>query len=285
MAGDMVKKVTDVGDAIVKHAGGAVDAVKNIEPIDVLSGAMKVPFVKIDRAKFLRKELIRYYPEEQVNLAIEKNPAYAGIERWSVNKIAKSVISYETKKVSAISVAAGIPGGAAIAATVPADLTQYFGFILRVMQKLAYLYGFDEFEFDEEHISDETMDNILVCMGVMFGVQGANIAITKVADAMAVKVAKDIMKKPLTKGTVYPIIRKIATELGFTMTKQVLADGVSKIVPVLGGVASGGLTYATFRPSCHRLRKEFMTLNISDPEFYKTEKEESIFVETAIVEE
>lgn len=268
MSNEIIKKVGDVGGAVVKQAGGAVEKVKNIDPVDVLNSAMKVPFVKIDRAKFLRKELIKYYPEEQVELAIEKNPAYAGIERWSVNKIAKGVISYETKKVSAISFAAGIPGGAAMAATVPADLTQYFGFILRVMQKLAYLYGFEEFEFDEEYVSDETMDNVLVCLGIMFGVQGANTAISKVADAMAVKVAKDIMKKPLTKGTVYPIIKKIASVLGFKMTKQVLADGASKVVPVVGGVASGALTYATFRPSCHRLRKEFMTLNISDPEFY-----------------
>lgn len=280
MSNDLMKKVGDVGGAIVNQACGAVDAVKNIEPMDVLNGAMKVPFVKIDRAKFLRKELIKYYPEDQVKLAIEKNPAYAGIERWSVNKIAKSVIGYETKKVSAISVTAGIPGGAAMAATVPADLTQYFGFILRVMQKLAYLYGFDEFEFDEEHVSDETMDNVLVCLGVMFGVQGANVAIAKVADAMAAKVAKDIMKKPLTKGVVYPIIKKIATALGFKMTKQVLADGATKVVPVLGGAASGALTYATFKPSCHRLRKEFMTLNISDPKFYENQKQQEVIEES-----
>jgi len=89
---------------------------------------MKVPLVKINREKFLRKELIKYFPEDIVNLSIEKNPAFAGVERERVNKIATHIINFESNKVTAISAAAGIPGGAAMAATIPADLTQYFSF-------------------------------------------------------------------------------------------------------------------------------------------------------------
>ena len=83
---------------------------------------MKVPLVKINREKFLRKELIKYFPEDIVNLSIEKNPAFAGVERERVNKIATHIINFESNKVTAISAAAGIPGGAAMAATIPADL-------------------------------------------------------------------------------------------------------------------------------------------------------------------
>lgn len=168
----------------------AIKVIKRIEPEEVLSLATKVPFVKIDREIFLRKELMKYYPEEVVKLAIKKNPAYAGIERWSVGKIAEQVIDYETNKVAAISAAAGLPGGVAMLAMVPADMTQYFGFLLRVMQQLAYLYGFEAFDFDESHVSAETMNTLLICLGVMFGVQGANAAVTKLADAIAVKVQR-----------------------------------------------------------------------------------------------
>lgn len=41
---------------------------------NVLMAAMHTPGVKINRAKFLQKEFIKYYPEEVVNEAIESNP-------------------------------------------------------------------------------------------------------------------------------------------------------------------------------------------------------------------
>lgn len=274
---DKMQKADSKADvSLIKQANEIVEKVKEIDFADFINGVMKIPFVKIDREKFLKKELIKYCPEDQVDLAIKKNPAYAGIERNTVTTIGNSVIAYETKKVTALSAAAGIPGGVAMAATIPADLSQYFVFIIRTMQELAYLYGFEEFEFDEENVSAETMDNVLVCLGVMFGVNGANVAIGKIAESMAAKISKDIMQKPITKGTVYPIIKSIAKALGFKMTKQVLADGSSKIIPVIGGVLSGGLTYVAFKPSCKRLQNEFKTLNISDPNFYKQDKTKDI---------
>ena len=51
----------------------------------------------------MHKELIKYYPEDVVDLAIRKNPAYAGIEKERINEVSKQVINYETNKVSAIS--------------------------------------------------------------------------------------------------------------------------------------------------------------------------------------
>lgn len=120
----------------------ASDKVSEIEitPQDILVRALHVPGVKIERSEFLFKELIKYYPEEQVLKAISSNPASMGIPREKINEIADQVIEYETNKVSAISFAAGMPGGFAMAATIPADVAQYFGFLLRVMQKLAYLF-------------------------------------------------------------------------------------------------------------------------------------------------
>ena len=114
---------------------------------DVVTQAIKLPGVHIDRRDFLYKELIKYYPEDVVTVAIEKNPAQAGISEKHIKKIADTCISYETSKVTAISAAAGLPGGIAMAATIPGDLVQYFGFMLREAQKLTYLYGFNVMVF------------------------------------------------------------------------------------------------------------------------------------------
>jgi hypothetical protein len=40
------------------------------------------------------------------------------------------------------------------------------------------------------------------------------------------------------------------------MTTQTFAKGVSKLVPVVGGVINGGLTFTTFKPCSYRLKKE-----------------------------
>jgi len=268
-----------MSNEIVKRAVDAIDAAKSridekFEEVpiqDILSTAIKLPGVRINRQKFLSKELSPLFPKETVKKAIELNPAQAEIPREAINTIAKQVINYETNKVSAISFAAGIPGGFAMAATIPADIAQYFGFMLRVLQKLAYLYGFPEFEFNEDEIADDTMNQMLIFLGVMFGVQGANAAVKKIADTFAQKVAKSLAQKALTKGTIYPIVKKIATQLGFKMTKQIFANGVAKIVPVVGGVVTGGLTYATFKPSCKKLMNSFKELPISDPLHYLDE--------------
>lgn len=252
------------------------DKMEEIPIQDILSTSIKIPGVKIDRAKFLTKELSPLFPKETVRKAIKLNPAQAGIPRETINTTAKQVINYETNKVSAVSFVAGIPGGLAMAATIPADIAQYFGFMLRVLQKLAYLYGFPEFEFGEDEITDGTMNQMLVFLGVMFGVQGANAAVKKVAETFSQKVAKSLAQKALTKGTIYPIVKKIATQLGFKMSKQIFANGVAKIVPVVGGVVTGGLTYATFKPSCKKLMNSFKELPISDPAYYDDEPDATV---------
>jgi len=128
-----------------------------------LSTATSLPMVHINREKFLRKELLKYCDEKQVESAILNNPAYAGIELPIIDKIARSCINYETNKVSAISFAAGIPGGLAMIGTIPADVTQYFAHVLRILQKLVYLYGWEEILQEDGSLDDETTNMFSLC--------------------------------------------------------------------------------------------------------------------------
>lgn len=237
----------------------------------VLMMTMKTPGVKIHRDKFLQKELIKYYPEDIVQQAIDFNPAKAGIPKDRINKISLQVINYETSKATSVSVAASIPSsGVAIAAVgaATADITSYFFFILRVVQQLAYLYGFDEFELDEDNIDAETMSYIMVFLGVMFGVRGAASSLAKLAETMAKHVAKTIAKKALTKSAIYPFVKQTAAKVGIRMTKQIFADTVASAIPVAGCVLSGALTFAMFRPCCMKLRKNLMSYNLCDPDCF-----------------
>lgn len=234
-----------------------------------LRTAASLPMVKIERDKFLKKELSKYYCNEQVSKAIEFCPAYARIDLSMINKIAESCIKYETNKVSAISFAAGIPGGIAMIGTVPADTTQYFGHMLRILQKLIYLYGWDEIFDENGNMDDETTSLLTLFVGIMFGVNGAAATITKISNSAANKVSKSLASKALTKGTLYPLVKKVAQSLGMKMTKDTFAKGVSKAIPIVGGVTSGGLTYLTFRPMARKLKRHLATLKCANPENYQ----------------
>lgn len=245
----------------------------------ILKTAMNVPGVQVKRNEFLRKELSKHFSEDIVNIAIEKNPAYAGISVKQLESIAKSCIIYETNKVTAISTLAGIPGGIAIVGTVPADTAQYFAHIIRILQKLIYIYGWKELYSASGDFDDDTINQLTLFIGVMFGVNAANSVVAKLAKSTAIKVEKSLINKALTKGTIYPIVKKIAGILGVKMTKEVFAKGVGKIIPVLGGGISGALTYATFRPSANRLKKHLRELPTADVDFYKISHDDYVEVE------
>lgn len=263
-----------------------IQAVKNELTFEnVLVTAMKVPGVKINRANFLRKELIKYYNQETVEQAIQFNPAKAGVKKEVINKISQEVINYETRKVTAISFAASLPGGAAVPGAVSADIISYFGFILRAAQELAYLYGFEQFDLNDDEVDVQTKNEILLFVGVMFGVQEAAKVLMVLADVLTKQVAKKLTQKALTKGTVYPIVKTVAKAIGARMTKQIFADGVASFIPVVSGLLSGGLTYALFKPCCVRLRDVLKTYNLCDPDYYRTIEAEFSVAEDIIDED
>jgi len=234
----------------------------------ILHSASTLPMVKIDRDSFLRKELSKLFDDDIVDAAIATNPAQAGISVDELRKIARACINRETSQVAAISTAAGLPGGFAMAATVPADLAQFFGHILRVLQKLIYLYGWPELSSPED-LDDETNNELTLFIGVMFGVNSANVAIAKIAKAAAVRAEKQLLRAALTKGTIYPIVKKVSQTLGFRMTKVIFAKSIGKAIPVVGGLLSGGVTLASFRPMAAKLQKYLEELPFADVDNYR----------------
>lgn len=223
---------------------------------DILKAAMSIPWVNINRKDFIKREFRKYGSIEQASRAVDTTPKEAGFSDEVIVKVAKGCINYETGKASAISAAAGLPGGFVIIGTVPADLAQYYAHILRILQKLVYIYGWDDLRGDDGKFDDETMDLLLIFLGVMFGVDQAVIVINKFSAAVTQTALKRIPRMALTKTAYYPVIKKIAGFIGVNMNKTIFAKGVAKVVPVIGAITSGGLTLVTFRPMALRLDSE-----------------------------
>jgi len=261
-------------NAIDQNGNGEID----IE--DVIIMGLKVPGIRIDRANFLQSELKKNYPQSVIDDAIAYNPLHAKIPSEAIDKIADEVIKYERACVSGISAALGAPGGVAMVATIPADIAQYYGYMLRATQKLLYLYGFPEIDLEEkgQKFDSETMNILIICMGVMYGAAGANNALKAMAKALAAGVEKQLLKKALTKGTIYPIVKSVAKWFSVKMTKEVFAGFFKKAIPVVGGVIGGGITFVSFKPCCDKLKASLQNTMLSNPNYRPTEEEDDLII-------
>ena len=245
---------------------------------DIIILAVKTPGVHISRAAFLQKELFKNHPQDVIDKAIVTTPAQAGISPKEIAKIADNVIALERNCVSGISVALGAPGGWAMAATIPADIVQYYGYTLRATQKLLYLYGFPEIDVGEDglQLDSETINAIIMCLGVMNGVAGANNAIKGMAKALAIGVEKKLLNMALTKGAFYPLVKSILKWFGIKLTRSVFAGFFKKAIPIVGGVIGGGLTFLAFKPCCYRLKDALQDTMLSNPHHVSTPEEDHI---------
>ena len=227
-----------------------------------LKKLVRIRGVRISREDFLRQELQKaHLSESQIEEAIVSDPISAGIPQKRLDKLANDAISYETKKSTALSFVAGIPGGFALLGTVPADLTQYYVHSLRIMQKLAYLYGWREFLADLDDVDDETIAQMGLFFGVMLGVAGAAESMRDFARMIvAPAIEKRVACKALMKGTWYPVVKKSLKVIGISVTKQGFTKTMSKILPLIGGVISGGMTFVSLQTQANRLKQHLRQL-------------------------
>lgn len=227
-----------------------------------LKKLVRIRGVRISREDFLRQELRKaHVSESQIEGAIISDPISAGIPQKRLDKLANDAISYETKKSTALSFVVGIPGGLAMLGTVPADLTQYYVHSLRIMQKLAYLYGWKEFLTDPEDVDDETIAQMGLFFGVMLGVAGAAESMRDFARMIvAPAIEKRVARKALMKGTWYPVVKKSLKVIGISVTKQGFTKTMSKILPLIGGVISGGMTFVSLQTQANRLKQHLRQL-------------------------
>lgn len=275
--GNEVKKAVLKGKDIVFDSKDkvfdALDINKDgrVDTEDIIILGLRIPGVHIDREEFLRKQFMKNYANDVIQDAVKFNPAHAGITVEEIDNIADQVIQYERNCVSGISLALGAPGGVAMVATLPTDIAQYYGYMLRAIQKLLYLYGFPEINVENGvNIDDETMNLITLCLGVMYGVEGSVASVKILSNALGKGVEKKLLQKALTKGTFYPVVKKISRWFSVCMTKQVFAGFFRKAIPVVGGVVGGGITYLSFKPCCDNLKKSLQDTALCNPSSRKS---------------
>ena len=240
----------------------------------MLDTILKIPGVKVDREQFLLQTLSSKIKDGNIiNLAIETDPITAGIAVEKLDKIAKSLIKKRTENTSIASFAAGIPGGIAMAATIPADTIQFLATAIKLAQELVYLYGYGEIG-NKSQLDEDIKRELIIYLGVMLGVEKSASALRVLTSKISVQVMKRTSRRALTKTTLYPIIKRIGTIIGVKVTKASFAKGVSKAVPIVGGIVSGGTSYISMKHMGNRLREVLSdSLDYTEEDYNKDLKE------------
>lgn len=236
----------------MKQKINSAEQKKSVDLAAVISTAIQLPGVKVSRETFLREQFQDLDPDT-ISLIVEHGPLEAEISRDELKKKASRIIKERTAISTSASFVAGIPGGWAMAATIPADMAQFYGVALRMAQELVYLYGEKDMWCDGTPDTDKITNQLILYCGVMLGATGAAQTVRVMSSALAKQALKKLPQKALTKTFYYPVIKAIMRFFGVSVTKSSFSKVVSKAIPVVGGVVSGGITLASMLPMGNRL--------------------------------
>lgn len=234
------------------------ETVKNLNNISfesVVEAAVKIPGVKVNRNEYLSK----IFENEPVDIlrVIQDGPVAAMLPQAKLEEIADNQIRLRVTQSSAASFIAGMPGGLALAATIPADTLQFFGMTLRMAQEIAYLYGAESFWGADGLVNTYARDELILYVGAMYDIPGAQAAARYLISDNGHQIEDDEWNA---------IVSYIGKEVCRKLTASTATTGIAKLFPVIGGIVSGGATFIQLSPMGNRLMEVY-----SDATFHYTD--------------
>lgn len=224
---------------------------------EVVAQAVRLPGTRVDRSSYLAEVVGRKHAPAIVQAAIDTTPAAAGLSPREIEKLAKRSLARDGRRTTALSFAAGIPGGVAGAATIPADLVQFYGYLIRAIQKLSYLYGWRDLVRIDTEVADIAASNALIIMlGVMAEVDEANAALARLARLRAAGASDQALRTALGERAMAVEVGRISEALAKRMAKRLTGQVAGKAIPLVGGVVSGFITGSGFDEMAKHLLKQ-----------------------------
>ena len=228
----------------------------------VFEAAYALPGVKVNRNEFLRS-CFKDNTNEMREKIVNTSPVQAGVSLSMLDAVAKKQISEELVRVSGLSAVSGgvnIGGWSTAAGFALADLTQYFAHCLRICQKLAYIYGWPDMDSPTDLVVKIDDNNVrvaeFVLVGCMFGVNEANKLVVDLSTkCMAKYVGVRGFWTMISPPVWFKVVNQVGKVIGINISKELAKRSVTKIVPVIGAVTSGALTYYMFNKATDNLFK------------------------------
>ena len=257
---DLFSQVADATKTALDGAGDAyLETLREFQQKlpsfdEVIAQAIRLPGTSVNRADFLTEVLRGKFAPVIVHAACQTTPAKAGLTDRQIEKIAKKSLGKDGRRTTALSFAAGIPGGVAGAVTIPADLVQFYGYLVRSIQKLTYLYGWrDLVHVDASQTDVATASALVILLGVMAGVERANDTLARLGRLRASGADDTRLRTALAARAMQEEVNAISAELTKRMARRLGGQVAGKAIPVVGGIVSGIVTGSGFDEMSKRL--------------------------------
>ncbi|WP_079478685.1 hypothetical protein [Halobacillus salinus] len=181
------------------------------------------------------------------------------------------IVAAHKLKFATTGFAAGAPGGLwGVTAGTALDLEEYVRRLFLMAQQMGHIYGLipnpfaEEVDLDEEVYFESVQDEIVKLIALGLGVGGVSLTLTETSKALGVKKARDIARHKVSEELTTRVAKKVAGFLGKKLTKNQIAKGVSRAVPVIGGGINAGFNYVSIgglgRKMATNLEKEHIRL-------------------------
>ncbi len=222
--------------------------------------ALCIPFVKVDKNRYLRRKLKNRLTDEELELVLNERPLSV-LPMEEVKRMAKTEVRKHALIVMLLSTLSAVPqSGWLMWLGIAFDFIQFQVFVFVIMQKLLYLYGCKNLSSDNKNLSGSAEWILLLISTIMIGKHQV-MRLAKSAAGMAVKQAiQRFAVRMLTKLMVFNVLRQCAKWFGIVLTKDMLVQGVSLMVPILCAIISGLISLWLFMPMTKRLQRHLTHL-------------------------
>ncbi len=217
--------------------------------LKILKCSLKLPGAIIDRNEFLATELSKHCQKTEIQNAIEGMPEESEICNRKIEHITKLIIKKETYETSGISFLAGLPGGFLSAATIPADLIQFYYHQIVIIQKMAYLYGWSDFQLQDKNKQEEKLLTLTMFFGIMYGVKEAETILLK----SEIENFNNQFYNDFEQKSYYQVATQVGKWLGVRLIKNITRFATAKSFPIAGGFISGSVSFLSAKKSAEKL--------------------------------
>lgn len=220
---------------------------------EMLTLSLKIYGTKIDRQEWLVRRLRPFVDFSAIERLYQETPSEIVSEKL-VDYLAKEEIRRHTRMATTTSATAGLLGGITLWVGVPSDVIQYYAHLVALVQKMAYLYGWQDM-MPHGEVTSETRAKITLMIGGAMEIPNANRALHQIASTSRPHTARELLCTQDPEAPTSKVLKEIATMLSIQISKSIASGVIAKSIPILGAITSGAVSFYTFKPLGTRLRQ------------------------------
>lgn len=219
-----------------------------------MKAGLKIPFVKIDREKFLKRKFGRKTTPSDYQRILLDGPLSV-FSLAEMEKITKREVRLHAIWVGVLSFLLAIPSsGVLMWVAIALDFVQFQLFVFVALQKLLYLFGCKTILRENENF-DKSADWVLLLISTVMIAKSQVIRMVKSAMGMAVKQGiQRFTVRMISKFMLLNVIKQVAKWFGIIVTRDMIAQSAEYVIPFLCALVSGLISLWLFFPMMRRLR-------------------------------